>query len=173
MPPQTALPPIPVSITSPTVAPESTCVEALEVDHVDEDKAIDVKEEVLEDKECLHVPEAQGEIDQASEVETKVFSSEEQVAMGFEMILEEEEETESKTDDQSGSKDTIESSEDEYKNLLVDDAVEQLSISESDDSATAVDSGKERSQDVSENEEEHKEAPALIALAELPQEVTV
>ncbi|KFH62665.1 hypothetical protein MVEG_12057 [Podila verticillata NRRL 6337] len=179
MPPQTALPPIPVSIsvtTSPTVAVENIYIEALEVDHVDEDRVTDVKEEVQEEKESHRVSEVQGEIDQASEVEAKVLSSEEQVAMGFEMILEEEEETESETDDQSGSKDTVESSEDEYKNLIIDDAVERLSISESDDSSTAVDSsetGKERSQDVSENEEEHKKEPTMIALAKLPQEVAV
>lgn len=143
---------------------------------MDKDRATDVKEEVQEEKECHRVSEVQGEVDQASEVEAKALSSEEQVAMGFEMILEEEEETGSETDDQNGSKDAVESSEDEYKNLIVDDAVERLSISESDDSSTAVDSsetGKERSQDVSENEEERKKEPTLIALAKLPQEVAV
>ncbi|KAG0037860.1 hypothetical protein BGZ82_001675 [Podila clonocystis] len=180
MPPQTALPPIPVSFsvpTSPTVPPEKTCIESLVVDHVCGEASTNMKEEVQEEKECPCISETQGETDQASEIETAVPSSDEHVqAMGFEMILEEEEETEGEIEDQVCLKDAVETSEDEDKNL--DDVVERLSISESDDSTTAVDASeavKELSRDVSENEneneEEHKKVPLMIA--ELPQELTV
>ncbi|KAG0361660.1 Pleckstrin y domain-containing A member 2, partial [Podila minutissima] len=181
MPPQTALPPIPISVSVPmssTVTPEKTCM-ALEVDHVCDKESTDVKEGVQEENECPRVSEAQGETDQASEAESVVLSSDEHVhAMEFEMILEEEEETEGETEDQVDLMDTVETFEDEDKSLSIDDAVERLSISESDDSTTAVDASdavKELSRDVSENEneeeEEHKEVPLMIA--ELAQELTV
>lgn len=184
MPPQTALPPIPISVSvsvSHTVTPEKTCIESLEVDHLCDKESTDVKEEVQEEKGCPRVFEDQGKMEQASEVEAKdVLSSEEHVqTMGFEMILEEEEETEGETEEQDGLKDSAETSEDEDKNLSIDDVVERLSISESDDSTTAVDASeavKELSRDVSENEneeEERKEVPAIIAIAQLPQELTV
>lgn len=152
---------------------------ALEVDHVCDKESTDVKEGVQEENECPRVSEAQGETDQASEAESVVLSSDEHVhAMEFEMILEEEEETEGETEDQVDLMDTVETFEDEDKSLSIDDAVERLSISESDDSTTAVDASdavKELSRDVSENEneeeEEHKEVPLMIA--ELAQELTV
>ncbi|KAG0097521.1 hypothetical protein BGZ93_002576 [Podila epicladia] len=182
MPPQTALPPIPISVPVPTpsaITPEKTCT-ALEVDPVCDKESTDVKEGIQEEN-GPRISEDQGEMDQASEVEAIVLSSDEHVqGMGFEMILEEEEETEGETEDQEYLKDMVETSEDEDKSLAIEDAVERLSISESDDSTTAVDASeavKEFSRDVSENEneneneEERKEVPLMIA--ELPQELTV